>query len=246
MASVAAILIDKPLALGEVLATTIRLYGERLWRALGVGCVVAGTFRLALELPDLPAIVLVAAAFTASYAASARVAADDGFAPAWRRVAARAPVLLVLVVVVAVPFALGVFIRAGDPLAGLVFLLFAVSWLVVVGFSIPITMLPAEEERRRWFERLGYGLHRSVELARTEFVHAVGVTSALVLIYGLLGPLLASVLVGFGDNGRRAAFLVSQVVVAPFFFLGLVVLYHDQLARERVRGEPARPASRRR
>ncbi|MDQ3866293.1 MAG: hypothetical protein M3304_05645 [Actinomycetota bacterium] len=242
----AATLIDKPLALGEVLATTVRLYGERVWRALGTGAVVAGTFRLALELPDLPAIVLVAAAFTACYAASARVAADDGFAAAWRRVASQAPVLLVLVVVVAVPFALGVFIRAGDPLAGLVFLLFAVSWLVVVGFSIPITMLPDEEERRRWFERLGHGLHRSVELARTEFVHAVGVTSALVLIYGLLGPLLASVLVGFGDNGRRAAFLVSQVVLAPFFFLGLVVLYHDQLARERVRREPAPTASRRR
>jgi hypothetical protein len=231
MAGVAVSSIDKPLPLGEVIATTIRLYGDRLWRALGVGAVVAGTFRLAFELPDVLAIVLLAAAFTACYAAAARVAADDGFGAAWRRVAARAPVLLVLVVVVAVPFALGVFVRAGDPLAGLVFIFFAVSWLVVVGFSIPVTMLDAEEERRSWFERLGHGLHRSIELARAEFLHAVGVTSALVLIYGLLGPLLASVLVGFGDNGRRAAFLLSQVVIAPFFFLGLVVLYHDQRAR---------------
>ncbi len=223
--------IDKPLPLGDVFATAIRVYGDRLWRALGVGVVVAAAFRLAFELPDVLAILLLAAAFTACYAAAARVAADDGFGEAWRRVGARAPVLLVLVVIVAVPFALGVFVRAADPLAGLVFIFFAVSWLVVVGFSIPLTMLDRDQQRRSWFERLGHGLQGSVALARADFLHAVGVTSALVLVYGLLGPLLAAVLVGFGDNGRDAAFLLSQVVIAPFFFLGLVVLYHDQGAR---------------
>lgn len=239
--------VDRPLPLGELLATTVRLYGDRLWRALGVGAVVAGAFRLAFELPDLVAILLLAAAFTACYAASARVAVGDGFAAAWRRVVVRLPVLAVLVVVVAVPFTLGVFIRAGDAVTGLVFIFFAVSWLVVVGFAIPATMLDDDGggESRSWFGQLGQALQRSVDLARAEFLHAVGVTSALVLVYGLLGPLLASVLVGFGENGRRAAFLLSQVVVAPFFFLGLVVLYHEQQARERARAEGGRGASRR-
>lgn len=222
--------IEKPLRLGEVLAETIRLYGEHLWPAFGIGLVAAAAFVIAFTVPDVFAIVVVALAFTACYAASARIVAGDRFSESLAQVALRGPVLAVLTVVASVPFALAIFVRAGDPLARVVLLFFAVAWLVFVGFSIPITMVE-RPETPGWFSCLGRSLRRSIELARAEFFHAVGITAALVLIYGLLGPLLAALLVGFAENGRTVAFGLSQIVLAPFFFLGLAVLYFEQRAR---------------
>ncbi|MBA2537140.1 MAG: hypothetical protein H0V20_06870 [Actinobacteria bacterium] len=222
--------VDKPLRLGELLAETIRVYGERLWPSLGIGLLAALGFVIAFAVPDVAAIVIIAATFTACYAAATRLVAGDRFAESLAQVVLRGTVLVVLTLVVAVPFALGIFARAGDPLARLIFLLFAVAWLVFVGFSIPASMTE-RLEAPSWFSRLGHALQRSVELARAEFFHAVGITAALVLIYGLLGPLLASLLVGFGENGRDVAFVLSQIVLAPFFFLGLAVLYFEQSAR---------------
>ena len=36
---------------------------------------------------------------------------------------------------------------------------------------------------------------------------------------------------GFADNGGLAATTLVQIVLAPFFFLGLSVLYFEQKAR---------------
>ena len=56
-------------------------------------------------------------------------------------------------------------------------------------------------------------------------------SAALVLVYVVLGNYLALALVGIADNGAVAAFLLVQVVLAPFFFIGLAVLYFEQRAR---------------
>jgi hypothetical protein len=222
--------IEKPLRLGEILAETTRLYGERLWAAFGIGLLAAAAFVIAFTVPDILAIVAIAVAFTACYAAAARIVAGDGLGEALAQVALRGPVLLVLTVAASVPFALAIFVQAGDPVARLVLLFFAVAWLVFAGFSIPVTMVE-RPETSGWFSRLGRSLRRSIELARAEYFHAVGITAALVLIYGLLGPLLAALLVGFAENGRTVSFALSQVVLAPFFFLGLSVLYFEQRSR---------------
>ena len=140
-----------------------------------------------------------------------------------------------LTLVVSVPFALGVFIRAADPLAGLVFILFGVCWVVFLGFAIPISVMPREEDDASGFlHGLAGALRGSIGLARTEFLHAVGVVAALIFVYGLVGPFLAAALVGFAENSVAAAFTTSQVVLAPFFFLGLGVLFYEQRARARV------------
>jgi hypothetical protein len=60
----------------------------------------------------------------------------------------------------------------------------------------------------------------------------LGVCAALVLIYALLGPLLAVLLTGFADNGSLAASVIANGVLGPFFFLGLSMLYFEQRARE--------------
>jgi hypothetical protein len=44
--------------------------------------------------------------------------------------------------------------------------------------------------------------------------------------------------VGFADNGQVIATALVQVVLAPFFFIGLSVLYYEQQARAAVSSPP--------
>ena len=225
--------VDKPLALGELLAETTRIYRERFWAALGLGA-IAGVAFVPAAFVDvfLVQIVLLAGAFTAAYAAASRLVAGDGLGEAFTRTLARAPVLLVLMVAVALPFAIGRL----DPLI----LFLSVFWLALTGFAIPIAMLEREAEAGSWIDRLAGAMRRSIELARVQYLHAAGVIAALVLVYVVAGNLLAIVLAGFADNSGVGALLLVQLVFAPFFFLGLAVLYFEQRARSvRARGRPA-------
>ena len=217
---------ERPLPLGEVIAETIRIYGERPRAALGLGAVIGGAFLLARVVPALLEVLVISLAFTAVYGAAARIVSGDSFAEAWAQVGVRAPVLLVLTFVVAVPFALAV---------GYLFLLvLAVFWLALSGFSIPAAMLERDANREGVFGRIAYALDRSLRLARAEYLHAAGIVAALVIAYVLLSVLIGLALVGFADNGRIVAAALVQLVLAPLFFLGLSVLYYEQRARAAV------------
>jgi hypothetical protein len=216
--------IDRPLGLGELLAETVRLYGERIRAVAAIGLFLAGT----LVVADLTGhvvgfVAVVSLAFTAAYAATARVVAGDRFVEACAQVGLRVPILLVLTVVVALPFVLGRI----DP----VLVIFSVAWLAFVGFSIPVAMLERDPEGEAWYRRPGTVLYRSVGLARVEYLHALGIVAAFVITYLLLAPVLAALLVGFAENGRFAAIVIANAVIGPFFFLGLTVLYFEQRAR---------------
>ena len=215
--------IDRPLGLGEILAETVRLYGERFAAALGLGLPIAGVFLVTLVTPALLNIALLALAFTATYAAAARVAAGDGLFEAWAQAGLRLPTLLVLSIVVAVPFALGV--------SQLYLLIPSVAWLAFTGFSIPVAVLETDPSAKSWFDRLSFTLYRSTSLVRVESLHVVGVIAAFVIVEIVLGIPLAAGLAGFGDNGREIAIALTQAILAPLFFLGLSVLYFEQNAR---------------
>jgi hypothetical protein len=83
-------------------------------------------------------------------------------------------------------------------------------------------------------DRIAFSLLRSIRLARAEYLHALGVIAALIIIYLVLGIVLGVGLVGFADNAGLVAATLVQVVLAPFFFLGLSVLYFEQRARAAV------------
>jgi hypothetical protein len=215
--------IERPLGLGELLAETVRLYGERFAAAIGLGLIIGGTFIAALAIPAAASIFLVAVAIALTYAAAARVACGDGFVEAWAQVGLRLPILLVLSFIVALPFALAV--------GQLFLLILAVAWLALTGFSIPVAVLEQDPDAKSWFGHLSFALYRSAKLARVEYLHAAGVVAALVIIEIVVGIPLTATLAGFGDNGRDAAVALTQVVLAPFFFFGLSVLYFEQNAR---------------
>jgi hypothetical protein len=215
--------IDRPLGLSELLAETIRLYGQRFGAAIGIGLPSGGAFLATLATPTALDVAILALAFTVSYAAAARVTAGDPLVEAFAQTGLRVPVLLVLTLVVAVPFVLAV--------TQLFLVVLGVAWLGLMCFSIPVAMLEQDPEARNWFERIGFALSRSVALARVEYLHAVGIAAALVLLYVVLGIVLAGALIGFAENGREIAVAIAQVVLAPVFFLGLSVLYFEQKVR---------------
>ncbi|MBD0290514.1 MAG: hypothetical protein ICV74_04590 [Thermoleophilia bacterium] len=224
MASHKSIEIEKPLRLGEIFAQAVRVYGERFWAALGIGAVVAAAFVAGGYLHPAAAIVLLSLVFTGAWAAATRVVAGDAFRDAWARVALHVAPLLVFTVVASLPFALAV--------SQLYLILFAVAWLALTGFAIPVIVSePASAGESSLLQRLGFGLTRSLELARAEYFHAAGVIAALVVVYVLIGLLLTITLAGFADNTAGAAAALVQLVMAPFFFLGLAILYFEQRTR---------------
>lgn len=216
--------VDRPLKLGELLAETVRLYGERIWAMAAIGAFLAGAI-VAVGVVDhlLVAIVVVAPAFTVCYAVAARIALGDPAAEAWAQVGLRAPVLAPLMIIVSLPYVLGI--------VDVLILFFSVAWLSFVGLAIPVAMIERSPEPTSWFGHIGFAVTRATELARVEYLHVLGICAALTVIYALFGPVLGVLLTGFADNGGLAARALSNGVLGPFFFLGLSVLYFDQRAR---------------
>jgi hypothetical protein len=221
---------DRPLPLGELLSETIRIYTQRPWAAIGLGLVEGGAYLLAALTPSLLDVLLIALAFTLIYGAAARLVSGDTFAEAWAQVGLRAPVLLLFTFIVAVPAVIA--------LTYLFLLVVGALWVALMGFTIPVAMLERDPEVKNAFDRIAYSLLRSMRLARAEYLHALGVIAALIIIYLVLGIVLGVALVGFADNGRVIAAALVQVVLAPFFFLGLSVLYFEQRARAAVSSRP--------
>jgi hypothetical protein len=220
----ASMAVDRPLKLGELLAETVRIYGERLWAMAGIGALLAGAIVLVGVVNHLlVAVAIVAPAFTVCYAVAARVTLGDPAAEAWAQAGLRAPVLAPLTVIVSLPFVLGI--------VDVLILLFSVAWLAFVGLAIPVAMIERAPKGTSWFGQIGYSVTRATDLARVEFLHVLGISAALTVIYALFGPLLGVLLTGFADNGSIAARAISNAVLGPFFFVGLSVLYFEQRAR---------------
>jgi hypothetical protein len=224
--------VDRPLGLSEVFAETIRLYGERIGAVVGLGLVYAAITAAGGLAGDAVAVAATSIGFAATFAAAARLAAGDGFTEAWSQVAVRLPVLLVLSVAVAAPFVIAA--------EFLLLLLFAAAWLALAGFAVPVAMLERTDGHEPWYARISRSFERAVSLARTDYLHAFGVVAALTLVYLLFGVILTGLLRGFADNSELVAGILTQVVLSPFFFLGLVVLYYEQRARgEAVEAHPS-------
>jgi hypothetical protein len=224
MSPIAMTTVDRPLGLGELLAETVRLYGERFWAAIALGAVVAGTFIVVGFTPWLLDAVVLSLSLTVSFGAAARIASGDAVTEAWAQVVVRLPVLLLLTLVVSLPFVLSV-------LSYLELLLFGAAWIGLTGFAIPVCMLEVEGPAKDRLQRVAYVLDRTVTLARAELVHAVGVAAALIVVYVLAAFALAVALGGLAETRGTTAALLIHVVVAPLFLLGLSILYFEQKAR---------------
>ena len=204
---------------GQLVADTIRLYGDRFWRALPLGLSVAAVDQAFNGLPREQWVLLMVTAgavlMTASYVAACLLAFGKR---AEKRAWARAMVA-------------GWLAFFPVPALLLVFILPAVAWLALVGLVVPVIL--AEELGLR------AAFRRAVQLARADYIHALGTLATLVIVYFLTRTMLVLLLRGTGDQTERVAVFLGDLVLAPLLFLGGALLYFDQVARhDAKRGQP--------
>ena len=195
---------------GQLVAETIKLYGDNLWASLVLGLSVTVINQISAgHSTRFQVLVLAAGAplMAASYAFASTIVG---------RVERRATDLWRAIVVGAVVFVPAAFLS-------LLYLLPAVAWLALVGLVVPVLVL----------ERLPVkaALRRAVELGRADYVHALGSLATLAILFGLVKLTLALLLRDFGESGERAALGLADLVVSPVLFLGAALLYVDQAAR---------------
>jgi hypothetical protein len=200
---------------GQLIAESLKLYGDHLWTSLALGLsvmvinqITAGHETLYQALVLAAGAPLMAASFVGASAIVGGVRPSAGDA-------ARA------IVVGAIVFVPAAFLT-------LLYVLPAVAWLALVGLVVPVLVI----ERPSTTD----ALRRAIELARADYVHAVASLATLVILFGLVKLTLILLLRDLGDAGERAALGLGDLVVSPLLFLGGALLYVDQAARVSSRG----------
>lgn len=201
---------------GQLVAESIKLYGRHFMRALPLGAIVAAINQLTVGADRIVVggILLVAApVFSAGYAYACQLEADSR--------ASRSSWVTAIVV--------GTLIFVPAALLFPWFALAAVLWLALAGLAVPAAMY----EGTSFTE----SLRRGFALGRVDYVHAAGALATLVILFFLMRIGLALLLESQADNTVRTAIFLSDAVLAPLLFLGGAILYVDQEARLRSRGQ---------
>jgi hypothetical protein len=191
---------------GQVIAETIRAYGERFWRVLPLGIPLAIVDQLSVRhSPGLQMLVWWAATplFVAAYLYGCTLLLDT-------RPNRTAVVLAVLIYL---PF----------PALRALFILPGIAWFALVGLAVPAAMVEGLRFRD--------ALVRGRQLGVADYAHALGSLAALVVVVGVGASTLSALLHSQGDNGQRVAVVISDLVLSPLLFLGAALLYLDQSAR---------------
>jgi hypothetical protein len=196
---------------GQLVAETIRTYGDNFWRALPLAVPFAVLDQLDRGLDGAIRIVLFVAFAPLLSFAFARAAAIAGRVEPSRRT-------------LAVATAIGTAVLLPAPAFLLVqFAVLAVAYLALVGLAVPVAVLEGTGPVR--------SLRRAVELGRADYIHAVGSLAALVVVFFLSRWVLVALLQGQADETIRVAVLLADLVLAPLMLLGAAMLYFDQAAR---------------
>jgi hypothetical protein len=198
---------------GQLIAETIRAYGNDFWRVLPLGLPIGVATQVSLgRSPNTQALVLLifTPLIAAAYLRAAWLVLDA-------RPSGTAYVVAVLVFA-PVPF-----------LARAEFVLLGLAWLALFGLA-PVA---AAVEKLRFRAALARGRR----LGTADYVHALGSLSALVIVVVVAELTLIALLRSQGDAGQRVAHGVADLMLTPILYLGGALLYVDQAARA-VRSAP--------
>ncbi len=200
----------KERTVGQLIAESIRLYGERFWAVLPLGLPFVGLDIVGFHRP-LGVQTLLLWAFgpilTAAYVYACTLSSSE---PPTRRVLLSA-YLAGLIIFVPFPVLLRLYDLPGVVLFGL------------FGLAVPAAVV----------ERLGVraALRRGWQLGRADVVHAIGGMATLVLVYVVSRYALLVLLHTQGSQAQNVAVGLADLVLSPLFFLGATLLYVDQAAR---------------
>jgi len=191
---------------GQVVAESIRAYGNRFWLALPLGLplAIADQLNAGHDWGEQPIVYwALTPLFVVAYLWGCRLVLAAH--PTWTALA--------LAVLVWIPF----------PALRAFFLLPGIAWLAFVGLSVPVAMV----------ERTGFreSLVRGRRLAQADFVHAFGSLCALAIVAGIASQVLGALLHSQSDTGLRVALFASDLVLSPILYIGAALLYVDQSAR---------------
>jgi hypothetical protein len=200
---------------GQLVAETVRFYGQHFWRSLALGLApaalaVGATFlgrRGQFVLAEGAGALLISLSFVAAcvIVSGGRVSRRT-IGSAW---------LVAVLIWIPVPFlALGV-------------LLPALAWLAFVGLAVPAAIV----ERAPLRAALGRGM----QLGRVDYVHSLGSLAALAIVVAATGLALSLLIHTGSDQAARVALFLGNLVVSPLVFLGGALLYYDQAARVEAR-----------
>lgn len=191
---------------GQLIAESIRFYGEHFWKVLPLGLpfVVVDVAGIGHSV-DVQTLLLWACAplFCAAFVRASQLV--TGGRPSFAAFAAA--------VIVFLPF----------PLLVRLYVLPGVAWFGAFGLAVPAAVA----------ERLGVraALRRGRALGRADLVHAIGGIAAVSLVYGVSRAFLLVLLHTQGNQTRAIAFVLADLVLSPLLFVGAALLYVDQAAR---------------
>jgi hypothetical protein len=202
---------------GQLVAETIRAYGDHFWRVLPLGIPIMLSTQLSLgRTSNGQTLILLA------------------FSPLIALAYVRAVSLIHHVPTTFRAWVVAVLVFLPAPVLARIFVLPALAWLALFGLAVPVVMI----------ERLGFrnALERARRLALADYVHALGSLCALAIVVAVSELTLIALLRSQGDNGQRVAHALADIVLSPLLYLGGALLYLDQAAR--VGSGPQRPRSR--
>jgi hypothetical protein len=196
---------------GQLVAESVRLYGEQFVRGLAIGVLPAAlafltahvSRRLWFVLAPTVYDVLLSAAYVAACVLVLEVRPSGvRLLRAW---------------------AMGCLVFAPVPFLLLLFLLPALAWLAALGLVVPVLLVEQVSLRNAFT--------RAWRLARADYVHALGSLATLAIVVFLTQTVLAFLLRGAAGAAVDIAFVLANVVISPLLFIGAALLYVDQAAR---------------
>jgi len=200
--------------IGQLVAESIRFYGDHFWAALRLGLAPAALAVVGANVSRRTALILSPTLFGALLSGTLVYACVLvlGNRPSRRRLVEA--------------WLAGWLVFAPVPFLVFAYVLPALLWIASLALLVPVLVVESVPLRR--------AVSRAWRLARADYVHGIGSLITLAIVVLLTQAVLAFILRGFGDAAVWTAYFLASVVVSPLLFIGTALLYVDQAARVEV------------
>lgn len=191
---------------GQLVAESIRFYGDRFWTVLPLGLAFVGVDVASLHhAVGVQTLLLWAFApvFSAAYVRACTVVGGKPWS--WPA------------------FAAALLVFAPFPVLVRLYVLPGVAWFGLAGLAVPAAVAERLDVRA--------ALRRGWRLGRADPVHAIGGLATLALVYGVSRYALLVLLHTQGGQTQAIAVVLADLVLTPLLFVGGALLYVDQAAR---------------
>jgi len=191
---------------GQLVAESIRFYGEHFWAVLllGVPFLVIDVISLDSSVTTQTVVAWVLGpSVCAAYVRACMLLGRTFWS--WRAYA------VALIVYLPFPVLVRIYVMPG------------IAWFGLIGLAVPAAL----------YEGLGVraALRRGLDLGRADLVHAIGGIATVCIVYGVSRGALQVLLHTQGDQAQKIAVVLADIILSPILYLGGALLYVDQAAR---------------